>query len=257
MIAHLGMYDRPETAAANDHFWTLVRTHLAHGPETLSRSDDPWAIWNSPDLLLSQTCGLPYRTRLYGEVDLVGTPDYGLPGCQPGYYNSVFVARREDDDQPLLQFSGRCFAYNDGLSQSGWAAPMVHMHDRNILPGALFETGSHQRSAAAVAEGHADFAALDALSWEMIRAYDNFADQLVEITRSEPTPALPYITALGGDAPALFDAIETAIRDLDNSSRDVLHLKGLVPLQPSDYLSVPTPPGPVLTELRIKAAAKG
>jgi ABC-type phosphate/phosphonate transport system substrate-binding protein len=257
MIAHLGMYDRPETAAANDHFWSLIRTHLGHGPETLSRSDDAWAIWNSSELLLSQCCGLPYRTRLYGEVDLVGTPDYGLPGCQPGYYNSVFLARSEDGNQPLAQFSGRRFTYNDALSQSGWAAPMVHMHDRNILPGALEESGSHRNSAAMVAEGRADFTALDALSWEMIRAYDGFADQLVEIERTVPTPGLPYVTVLGGDIRALFDAIEAAIQALDDSTRATLHLQGLVPIQPSDYLAVPTPPGPVLTELRIKAAAGG
>ncbi|KIC21702.1 phosphate/phosphite/phosphonate ABC transporter substrate-binding protein [Leisingera sp. ANG-Vp] len=254
MIAHLGMYDRPETAAANDRFWASVREHLGGGPEALTRDADFWEVWKSPDLVLSQTCGCPYRTRLYGEVELVGTPDYGLPGCPPGYYNSVFIARSEDAGKPLSSFAGRRLAYNEALSQSGWAAPMVHLHDRNILPGALVETGGHKLSAEAVAEGRADFAALDALTWELIKEYDEFASGLAEIERTEPTPTLPYITSLGTDVQALFTAIESAIRGLDEETRSLLHLKGLVQIPPADYLAVPTPPGPVLTEQRIRAA---
>ncbi|MFW8593436.1 phosphate/phosphite/phosphonate ABC transporter substrate-binding protein [Cribrihabitans neustonicus] len=254
MIAHLAMYDRPETAAANDTLWGLVRARLGGGPERLTRDADMWEVWQSPDLLLSQTCGCPYRTRLYGHVQLVGTPDYGLPGCPPGYYNSVFIARKADAGQPLSAFAGRTFAYNEGLSQSGWAAPMVHLHDRSILPGALAETGGHRASARAVAEGRADFASLDALSWELIRRYDGFAGDLCEVERSVPTPALPYITALGQDAEALFSALEAAVRGLDEESRGILHLKGVVRIPAADYLAVPTPPGPVLTGQKIRAA---
>ncbi|WP_424978906.1 phosphate/phosphite/phosphonate ABC transporter substrate-binding protein [Leisingera sp. S232] len=253
MIAHLGMYDRPETAAANDRFWAAIRKHLSGGPDQLTRGGDFWQVWTSPDLLLSQTCGCPYRTRLYGEVELVGTPDYGLPGCEPGYYNSVFVARQEDAGQPLSTFSTRGFAYNEPLSQSGWAAPMVHMHDRGILPGTLLETGGHRKSAEAVAEGRADFASLDALSWELIKDHDAFAGDLCEIERTDPTPTLPYITAPGRDTDELFAAIETAIYELDAETKACLHLKSLVRFTPSDYLAVPTPPGPVLTEQRIRA----
>ncbi|MDC0660686.1 PhnD/SsuA/transferrin family substrate-binding protein [Leisingera sp. SS27] len=254
MIAHLGMYDRPETAVANDRFWAGIRKHLGSGPDQLTRDADFWRVWKSPDLLLSQTCGCPYRTRLYGEVELVGTPDYGLPGCEPGYYNSVFVARQEDASQPIAAFGGRRFAYNESLSQSGWAAPMVHLHDRSILPGSLVETGGHRRSAEAVAEGRADFAALDALSWELIREYDDFAAGLCEIERTAPTPTLPFITALGRDTGELFTAIEAAIQELDADTKACLHLNGLVRFTPSDYLAVPTPPGPALTEQRIRAA---
>ncbi|MFW8634104.1 phosphate/phosphite/phosphonate ABC transporter substrate-binding protein [Cribrihabitans pelagius] len=254
MIAHLAMYDRPETAAANDRLWDLVRARLGGGPERLTRDADMWEVWQSPDLLLSQTCGCPYRTRLYGRVQLVGAPDYGLAGCPPGHYNSVFIARKADAGQPLSAFAGRAFAYNEALSQSGWAAPMVHLHARNLLPGALVETGGHRASALAVAEGRADFASLDALSWEMIRRYDAFAGGLCELERTAPTPALPYITAPGQDAGALFTALEAAIRGLDADSRETLNLQGLVQIPAAGYLAVPTPPGPVLTGQKIRAA---
>jgi hypothetical protein len=64
MIAALPMYDRPETAGANDRFWESVRDHLGYGPMTLTRGRDHWDIWQSPDLVLAQTCGLPFRAKL-------------------------------------------------------------------------------------------------------------------------------------------------------------------------------------------------
>lgn len=253
MIAYLGMYDRPETAAANDLLWSAIRSNLETGPETLTREIDPWQAWSSPGLLLGQTCGCPFRTRLYGEVQLVGTPDYGLPDCPPGYYRSVFVAKKSGTPPRLEQFDRARFAYNDALSQSGWAAPLIHLQDRNILPGALIETGSHRGSAQAVAEGRADLAALDLLSWDMIQAYDDFADELTVVDLTVPTPGLPLITALDQDPTALFVAVKSAIDSLDEATRSTLRLKGFLHIPTREYLDVPTPPGPVLTELKIKA----
>ena len=57
MIAFLGMYDMPPLRAANDAFWTAIRAELGYGPEHLTRTDDPWPVWQSPDLLFAQTCG--------------------------------------------------------------------------------------------------------------------------------------------------------------------------------------------------------
>lgn len=246
MIAHLGMYDRPETAVANDAFWSAIQAQLGFGPEALTRGADFWQVWRSPDLLLSQTCGMPYRTRLYSEVQLVGSPDYGLPGCPPGYYNSVLVANKTREGDALSKFDGQRFAYNESLSQSGWAAPITHLRSRHLMPGELVESGGHQASARAVAEGRADFAGLDALTWELIQRYDSFAADLVEITRTDPTPVLPYITAMGRDPLPLFTAIKAAISDLPDTHRDTLQLKGLVAIPASDYLAVPTPVGPAL-----------
>lgn len=260
MIAYLGMYDRPETAEANDRLWSAIRNALAGSfdglPETPDRNKDAWSAWTAKDLVLGQTCGCPLRTRLYGEVQLVGTPDYGHEGCAPGHYYSVFVTRKEGGIGTLAQADGKTFAYNDSLSQSGWAGPLIHMQDAGLLPGSLLETGSHRESAQAVAEGRADFAALDILSWQMIQKYDDFAADLQVVDRTGATPGLPFITALGNDPQVLFKALEQAIATLDAEAAETLHLKGIVQIPMADYLAVPTPPGPVLTEQKIRARAK-
>ncbi|MDG1430169.1 MAG: PhnD/SsuA/transferrin family substrate-binding protein, partial [Paracoccaceae bacterium] len=160
------MYDRPEVAHANDALWKLIRDNLGYGPDALTRDMPFWDIWRSPDLLLSQTCGLPFRSGLHKHVKLVGTPDYGLRDCAPGYYHSVIVARRSSGES-LANVSALSLAYNERLSQSGWAAFWDHI-PRGEEPKDLIETGGHAASAKAVADGTADIASLDALTWELI-----------------------------------------------------------------------------------------
>ncbi|MFT5343484.1 MAG: ABC-type phosphate/phosphonate transport system substrate-binding protein [Paracoccaceae bacterium] len=244
MIAMLGMYDIPALQDANDRFWQLIREHLGHGPARLSRDRDYWEMWQSPDLLLGQTCSLPYRTRLHGTVGLIGTPDYGLPDCPPGFYQSVFVVNADADGETLADFSDGTFAYNESASQSGWSGPTTHLRAANIHFDSLLETGAHVISAQAVAEGRADIAGLDALTWSLIQEHGSVANRLRVITKTTPTPGLPYITAKSRDVAALTRAVRSAIDALTPQDRDLLHLKGLVSIDPASYLAIPNPPAP-------------
>ena len=188
------------------------------------------------------TCGLPYRAHLHDQVELVGTPDYGITGCPPGHYCSLFITR--DATATLSDLNGHRFAYNEPLSQSGWAAPTLHMAHASLSFGPLLQTGAHRASALAVLEGRADFAALDALTWALIQEHDDFAANLHVIAATTPTPGLPLITAPGQDTDALYRAVATAIEALSPKIRDTLHLKGLVRIPASAYLAMPTPPPP-------------
>lgn len=244
MIAALPMYDRPETAAANDRLWAAIRAQLGHGPEALDRHGDLWAIWRAPDLLLAQTCGLPYRARLRDRVTLVAAPDHGLPNTPPGQYHSVIVIRAEDPARDIADLDGRTLAYNDPLSQSGWAAPSAHAATHGIAFGSVVETGAHRASARAVAEGQADCAALDAVSWALMERHDAFAARLRVIDHTAPTPALPFITAQGNNPAPIARALGAAIAALDPSDRDRLCLHGIVPADKAAYLAQPIPAPP-------------
>lgn len=239
MIASLAMYDRPEVRAATDALWAAVRDALRKGgvvaPDHLARGGDLWSIWQDPALLLAQSCGLPYRARLHPHVQLVATPDYALPGCPAGHYNSVILARQT----PL---SARpSIAINDPLSQSGWAALHLWMTERSISHGAVLVTGAHAHSARAVAQGHADLAAVDAQSWRQLRRFDE-ADPLLEIARTPPTPGLPLITAQ--DPAPMRAALAQALDRVGPDILAELDLAGFVQIAPSDYLAMPLPPNP-------------
>jgi ABC-type phosphate/phosphonate transport system substrate-binding protein len=249
MIASLGMYDIPETSAATDAYWALIRDAMRdHGlaaPQTLTLGEEAyWPAWQSPDLVLSQTCGLPYRAKLAPHVTLIGTPDFGVEGCAPGYYNSVFVARIDDPRADLPAFSGARFAYNDGLSQSGWAAPLAwfQAHGLNLSPH--LHTASHANSARAVTEGGADFAAIDAVTWRLLCRHTDLGQRLQVLGTTFSTPGLPYIAAKGADATSTFAAIAGAIAALTAQDRDTLMIEGLIQIPAKDYLSVPIPQSP-------------
>jgi ABC-type phosphate/phosphonate transport system substrate-binding protein len=249
VIAALGMYDFGPLRAANDRLWRLVRDGLgARGiaaPDALTRGEAAyWPAWQAPDLLLAQTCGYPFRARLHGHVAYVGTPDYGVEGCPPGYYRSVFVARAEDPRQSLRDFDGARFAWNEDLSQSGWAAPQTHAARLGLRLLPAVRTGGHQMSAAAVVEGHADLAALDAVTHALMADHDPVAARLRVVALTDPTPGLPLITAPGGPTAALYDAFAAAVAALAPSDRALLRLRGLIRLRESDYLAVPDPPPP-------------
>ena len=249
MIASLGMYDFGAAVAANDRLWAGIRDGLrARGlqaPEILTHGEGAyWPAWEAPDLVLSQTCGYPFRARLHGRVAYVGTPDYGVEGCPPGHYRSVFVVRADDPRQTLADFDGAPFAYNEDLSQSGWAAPQTHAAHLGLTLRTALKTGGHRLSARAVAEGRADIAALDVVTWALMQDADPTARALRVVAATDPTPGLPFIAAHGADADATFDAVAHAITALSPEDRATLRLKGLIRLTVADYLAVPNPAPP-------------
>ena len=245
MIASLMMYQRPQLVEAHARYWALIRKHLADAgmdsPETLSQDAEEFFVWKHSDLVLSQTCGMPYRTWLHDKVQLVGTPDYGLAGCPAGYYRSAIVVRADDTRTDVSAFKDAVFAYNQTFSQSGYAAPFWH-----LLPGGFWfenrlHTEQHLESARAVAAGRADIASLDAVTWRNIEAFEPFARDLRVLTWTEPTPGLPLITALGNDANLIFKAVKGAIAELDAQDKSLLGIRAIVKISKQDYLNVRNP----------------
>jgi ABC-type phosphate/phosphonate transport system substrate-binding protein len=249
MIASLGMYDFGPLQPANDRFWALIRAGLRDrgidAPKALTRGEAAyWPAWEAPDLVLSQTCGYPFRARLQGRVTYVGTPDYGVEGCAAGQYRSVFVARADDPRDTVEAFDGARLAYNEALSQSGWAAPQTHAAQRGLRLRPVMQTGGHLNSALAVAEGRADIAALDAVTFALLQASDPVVDALKVVGHTDPTPGLPIITAQDRDPVPVFEAVTEAIAALAPGDRATLRLRGLVRLPVAGYLAVPDPPSP-------------
>jgi len=246
MIAGLPMYERPENAAAHDRFWTLIATALRdHGvdaPGSLTRDINPWTLWRRPDLVLAQTCGLPYRSELHDKVTLVATPIHDLPG-PPGHYHSVIIAHADDPRGPS-EFDQTTLAFNDGRSQSGWAAALDWAAQNGIAFKATKMTGAHRASARAVANRQADLAAIDALSWEFLNRWDGFAQNLRVVAQTAPTPALPYIAAQTADAETSRAALHQAVSALAAEDKHALGLSSVMYLPASAYLAIATPPPP-------------
>lgn len=245
MIAALPMYDHPGLHAAHDALWAGIRDTLREGgiaaPETLSRGGDIAAEWRDPDLLLGQTCGLPFRSGLHEVVTLVATFDYGLPDTPPGHYRSVFVAAADDPRDTADAFAGAALAYNEAGSHSGWAAPWL----TGIGFRPALATGAHRLSARAVAEGRAAIAAIDAITWRALTRFErDVTDRLKVVGRTGAAPGQALITARPALAGALRTALAEGLARLDTGSRAALGLVGVVDIPAADYLAVPIPPDP-------------
>ena len=252
------MYDWPEIRPATDAFWQGIRQELRlrgiDAPGEIERSADLEDLWRNPSLLLSQTCGFPYANMLFDDVTLVGTPAYAAIDAAPGHYFSVLIARKGNEPQSLGQLADRRFAYNMTHSQSGFAAPvrLLHAAGHKSLPEPL-ETGAHRASVRAVAGGSADWAAIDAVTWELARKHEPAAEGLAAFAKTPETPALPLITSLE-NAPRvsrIAEAVEAAIAGLHSEIREMLLITGFRRFRPDDYrpLADPLPARSIFPDL--------
>src|SRR5262245_37623972 len=248
MRAMISMYDMPERRPAIEAWWAgLTRHWQAAGLRDIPCSTDTtdgdlYEVWLAPDLFIAQTCGYPLTHRLKDRVTLVGTPVTTIDGCASGSYYSVIVARQDSDVRSLDDVGGKVAAINGYDSQSGWNA-LRHSLIGKGAPARILETGGHRKSAAAVRDGRADFAAIDCVTYAGLQAH---APQEIAplriIGRTASRPALPYVTRRD-IAPADLEKLRAGLRAAmaDSSlaeTRAAMHIAGLenVPLQAYDRM---------------------
>jgi ABC-type phosphate/phosphonate transport system substrate-binding protein len=241
-VAFLPMYAVRGAQVHAEALWNSLRDAIRSGgidaPEQVAHFAPRLEGWLHPDLILGQTCGLPYMTKLCNSVELVGTPDYGVEGCPPGFYHSTLVVSSVDPRTRLSEFSGCALAVNGKDSQSGYGAIMLasapYAREGRFFRRAI-HTGSHEASMRLVARGLADIAAIDSVTWRMSRRFDPETAGLKEIGTTEPTPGLPFIAAAGKPVAKLFDAVRTGITALPKATRQAFGLRDVLPLQKRDY----------------------
>lgn len=236
-LASLPMYDWAEARRDNDMIWTAVADTLAaegvDRPDELIHTEPGDDHWLDPRLLLSQTCGYPYATRLRGKVTLVATPVYDAPGCNGATYSSAVVVRRDEGTHDLHGTRRLRFAFNSRDSLSGYRCLTPTIGEPGGFFAGLLESGGHRMSAQWVAEGRADIAAIDCVCWHMLqRVETSVTDQLKVLQWTKPLPALPFISRAGLDESQtlmLYRALERGI----GAVRDLLNLLPLVGVEPA------------------------
>ncbi|MGR3485655.1 MAG: PhnD/SsuA/transferrin family substrate-binding protein [Paracoccaceae bacterium] len=248
MIAQLSMYGRPGNRAEHEAFWARIRDDLRaagiEAPETLSWPDDPDALhdgWARADLVLGQICNLPYRALgLRGRLREIGSCDYGLEGCAPGWYRSHLISREAGAD-PVAAVQGR-LAVNDPLSWSGWGTAHAWATARGVSPGPVVVSGAHAESAAMVRRGAADAAFVDAVTWRLLVA-EGATEGLHVLAHSMAAPGQTLVTALPDPQP-LRDAFARALSDGPGPAG----LRGVVPLPDAAFTVLSTPPPPRIAD---------
>ena len=242
-FAQLPMYDWPEVADPTDRLWALIRDAFRQSgidaPDVLDRSLPPAETWLSPKLLLSQTCGLPLVADLSGKVNVLGS--FAYQGIEPaGSYHSVIITHASNN-QTSVYLEGKRVVINGDDSYSGCLALKCFVADNGSGESpfaSMLVSGGHRKSLCAVANGSADIAAIDCVSWYLANQCESAVRNLKVIGHTQSRPGLPLITC--GDTSAqeisvLRDALAKAVDDVDEKSRTMLGIRGFSPLDEKDY----------------------
>ncbi len=254
-IAALPMYNvTPQHAELWRSFLADALTLFAHagGPRQVRLAEEPYGdlsrLWRRKDLLLSQTCGFPYRVlRLHEAVHLVATPVFDAEGCDGPRYRSAFVVSRSAWQRGAKTLP-ECFELravcNSADSHSGMNA-LRHAAAAYALEGRFFSSvlwsGSHLESLGALVDARADIAAIDCVTLALLRdSHPGVLDGLHVIGMSESAPGLPFIASKTLDQehlPALRDALGKAV-EIDPRRAQALRLRGVAALAAEDYADI-------------------
>jgi ABC-type phosphate/phosphonate transport system substrate-binding protein len=251
-FAELLMYVAPARIQQAQEQW-LDRVLDILGVQRLDAHGlDLHALWLSPQLQLTQTCGYPLMTVLRGKVQLVGRPAYQLPHSADGKHCSLLIARGDDPRGTLAQFRGSHGLLNSRDSNSG-----MNLFRHALAPfqqdGRFFAdvtlTGGHRASLAGLKAGEGDLAAIDSVTFDYLAR--DASEEVVGvkvIARTADGPCLPYITHVGADAEAIRTAMNQALNELPDVAR-VLAIDEVLPASEGDYQ--------VLLDYQQQAVAQG
>lgn len=243
------MYVAPAMVVeAQQALWAFLRDHLRGAgltgvPGTLDVEMAHHDAWLDPRLLLAQTCGFPFVKHLRGRVRLVATPVYDAPGCEGPTMCSLIVTRQKDAPENLAACAGLRAAINETGSNSGYnllrAAVAPHAGGKPFFAGVLV-TGGHLASMEAVQAGRADVAAIDCITYDLLRRHaPDRLEGLVVLDRTPSGPNLPFITRLeasDGEVTALRAALRAAIDSPHLAdARAILGLRDVVVLEEGAY----------------------
>ncbi|MFL5333429.1 MAG: phosphate/phosphite/phosphonate ABC transporter substrate-binding protein [Geminicoccaceae bacterium] len=243
-MASLPMYEHPAVRSAMDIWWAALAEALsARGvaaPSSLDRRAAYADVWLEPGLVLSQTCGYPFVTRLQGRVQLVATPVYRVPGCKGARYRSVLVVRNDHPAQALAELRGRRAAFNGTDSQSGHNAlrrAVAPLASQGRFFSSTIANGSHLASAADVASGASDLCAIDCVTWAMLGRHEAALVRKLRVFSHAPSaPALPLITGAATPLDAVREALAAVMADPKlAATREVLLLDHVEYLDAAHY----------------------
>ncbi|MDR6677782.1 phosphate/phosphite/phosphonate ABC transporter substrate-binding protein [Pseudomonas oryzihabitans] len=242
-VAALTMYVEPaEVRAAYRQLADAVARRL--DVELAPAPDELPTLWSHPDLLLAQTCGYPWATRLRGQVHLVAAPRYDFEGCAGAEHCAFILVPETLEAESLADLRGKRVALNGLDSNTGMnllrhaVAPLA---ERGRFFGEVIVSESHANSLALLQQGHADVAAVDAVTYGYLRrAQPERVDGLRLLQRTRPSPTLPFITT-ASRSDAEVDALRAALNDslaADPALASLLAMDGVAAVDETLYLSV-------------------
>ncbi|MEP6702270.1 MAG: PhnD/SsuA/transferrin family substrate-binding protein [Betaproteobacteria bacterium] len=242
------MYDPPELRQEVDAWWSglaaaLRAVGIEDVPARLDRDLPFDALWSAPDLLIAQACGYPLMVDWAGRLQYLATPRYRAPGCEGSNYCSWLVVGANSAYDSIEDLRGARCSINGRTSHSGYNALRAHVAPL-AQNGRFFRSvcvsGGHSESLVQIGNAEADVAAIDCVTYELLRRCRPDAVAATKIIgRTACVPGLPYVTSMAADPDLcrrLREGLESAFADSALAEvRDALLIDGLDLLPIADY----------------------
>jgi len=236
---------------AQQSAWRQLFARLAElaspgaGSFRLSFEHDPRLLLE-PDLWFGHTCGYPLMTRLRQHVSPFCVPLFDVPGTDGTLYCSRIVAAADSAIESIVDGRGRVAAMNNADSNSGMNVlrhAVAEVHTGGDFFARVKTTGGHLYSLQAVAEGAADIAAIDCVSYQLIEDWrPELCARVRIIADSVKTCGLPLVMAhavlADTDTARLTAMLNEALAGCSSEVADTLHLAGFAEVTLDDYRSI-------------------
>jgi ABC-type phosphate/phosphonate transport system substrate-binding protein len=244
-------YDLPETRAAHDALWARMAAELRRGglagiPDAIDWTVPYTAQWDRDDLLFGQACGYDVLLSAADVLQPIATPRYRIDGCVGHQYRSLVVVADSSAAGSIADLRGSRCVINTPSSHSGTnvlRALVAPLHAGGRFFSSVTISGAHERSLALIRAGHADVAAVDCVTYGLIRRHrpaELCGTRVMCETAAVPAP--PYVTsrATGPDEVALLRrAVAVALADPALAGvRDQLAIAGADVLPVDAYAAI-------------------
>jgi ABC-type phosphate/phosphonate transport system substrate-binding protein len=253
----LGMYAFTEIQQSS---WQQLFTRfcelsgVADESVTLGFNHDP-AHLLEPGLWFGHTCGYPLMTRLKDYVSPFCVPLFDVSGTDGKFYSSRIIVAADSDIDSIEASKGCVAVMNNPDSNSGMNVlrhAVAEVSDSEQFFASVVTSGGHLHSLESVANGSADIAAIDCVSYQLIADWrPQLCADIRIIGDSVKTCGLPLVMPhadiadaditdanTGTMTGAMIDCLNQALALCDDAVRDTLHLNGFASVQLDDYRSI-------------------
>lgn len=207
------------------------------------RFDSDQSLLRDPGLFFGHTCGYPLMKYLKDQATPFCVPVFDVPGTNGKLYSSRFVVAANSAIEALDECRGKVAAMNAADSNSGMNVlryAIAKYNPSTAFFSRVVQTGSHLHSLEAVADGTADVAAIDCVSYQLIQDHwPELIDQVRCIGFSVKTCGLPFVLPKSNirdaDLGLLVDNLNQALANTSETIRNRLHLLRFEPVVLEDY----------------------
>ena len=243
------MYDFPEVQNSTEKLLVALVEALESCNETAhvqtpdsSVHAELMKMWRSKDMVLSQSCGLPFMEELHQFVNVIGTPTWTDVSDERGRYQTVIVVREALGISSIAEVRGMRPVVSNTQSLSGWCSLGVALSEVTTEPSFVqpfTQSGGHAKSLQILQDDKADIASIDAATFRLLSRHRPTLVKNVRVIGYGPAvPATPIIVSKSSavDADELYRVVSGVFgrSELQAALADI-GISGFVRLANSDY----------------------